>query len=185
MIRLLSHAEGAIEGQDYDAIGRIDETLLTKTLPFNDHDFYLCGPAGFTQSIYDSLRRLNVRDGRVHTESFGPGSLKRWSDESAVAEPLPPAAKVPVPIVFVASGKAATWTPEAGSLLDLAETCGLSHEFSCREGNCGTCKVRILKGAVTYAQSPSYKARKGEALICIAVPAATDAGRAEAVHVDL
>ena len=75
--------------------------------------------------------------------------------------------------------------PEAGSLLDLAETRGLSHEFSCRKGHCGTCRTRILKGAVTYAKSPSYNVRDGEALICIAVPAATDAGRVEAVHLDL
>jgi uncharacterized protein len=53
------------------------------------------------------------------------------------------------------------------------------------EGNCGTCRTRILKGLVTYSQLPSYKVRDGEALICIAVPAATDAGWVEAVHLDL
>jgi hypothetical protein len=185
LVRLLSHADGAIEGRDYDVIGRIDETLLTKMLPLEDCDFYLCGPAGFTQSIYDSLRHHDVRDERVHAEAFGPGSLNRSLDESAAAEPLLPAATVPVPIVFVASDKVACWMPEAGSLLDLAETRGLSHEFSCRKGHCGTCRTRILKGAVTYAKSPSYNVRDGEALICIAVPAATDAGRVEAVHLDL
>ena len=185
LVRLLSHADGAIEGRDYDAIGRIDETLLTKTLPFNDYDFYLCGPAAFAQSIYDNLRRLDVRDERVHAEAFGPASLNRSSDQSAAAEPLPPAARLPVPIVFAASGKEARWTSEAGSLLDLAETRGLSPEFSCRKGNCGTCRTRILKGTVTYAKSPSYKVRDGEALICIAVPAATDAGQDGAVHLDL
>jgi uncharacterized protein len=184
LVRLLSHADGAIEGRDYDAIGRINETLLTKTLPlpFNDCDFYLCGPAAFAQSIYDSLRGLDVSDERVHAEAFGPGSLNRSAN---AAEPLLPAAKIPVPIVFVASGKEACWTPEAGSLLDLAETRGLSHEFSCRKGNCGTCRTRILKGGVTYARPPSYKARDGEALICIAVPAARDACEVEAVHLDL
>ena len=185
LVRLLSHADGAMEGRDYDAIGRIDETLLTKLLPLEDCDFYLCGPAAFTQSIYDSLRRLDVRDERVHAEAFGPGSLNRSPDESAGAEPLLPAAKVPVPIMFVASGTVASWTPEAGSLLDLAERSGLSREFSCRKGNCGTCRTRILKGVATYTQSPSYKVRDGEALICIAVPAATDAGQVEAVHLDL
>jgi ferredoxin-NADP reductase/predicted pyridoxine 5'-phosphate oxidase superfamily flavin-nucleotide-binding protein len=185
LVRLLSRADGAIEGRDYDAVGRINEALLTKTLLFNDYDFYLCGPGAFTQSIYDSLRRLNVRDERVHAEAFGAGSLNRSPDKSAVAGSLPPAAKVPVPITFAVSGKVARWTPEAGSLLDLAEACGLSREFSCRKGNCGTCGTRILKGTVTYAKSPSYKVRDGEALICIAVPAATDAGQVEAVHLDI
>ena len=37
-----------------------------------------------------------------------------------------------------ASGRApAAWSPERGSLLDLAETHGLSPEFSCRGGSCG------------------------------------------------
>jgi hypothetical protein len=121
----------------------------------------------------------------VHAEAFGPGSLNRSPDESAAAEPLLPAANVPIPVMFVASGTAASWTPEAGSLLDLAERSGLSREFSCRKGNCGTCRTRILKGIVTYSQSPSYKVRYGEALICIAVPAATDAGQVEPVHLDL
>ena len=113
LVRLLSHADGAIEGRDYNAIGRIDETLLTKMLPLEDCDFYLCGPAAFTQSIYDSLRHLDVRDERVHAEAFGPGSLNRSLDESLAAEPLLPAATVPVPIVFVASDKVACWMPEA------------------------------------------------------------------------
>ena len=98
LVRLLSHADGAIEGRDYDAIGRIDETLLTKMLPLEDCDFYLCGPAAFTQSIYDSLRRLDVRDERVHAEAFGPGSLNRSLDKGLAAEPLLPAATAPVPI---------------------------------------------------------------------------------------
>ena len=184
-VRVLSTADGAIEGRDYDAIGRIDETLLTKTLPFNNYDFYLCGPAAFTQSIYDGLRRLDVRDARIHAEAFGPAALIRSPDEGAAAERLLPAAKVAVPIVFTASGKEARWTPDAGALLDLAETRGLSPGFSCRKGDCGTCKTRVLKGAVTYAKSPSYKLRDGEALICVAVPAETDSGQDRAVHLDL
>jgi uncharacterized protein len=131
------------------------------------------------------LRRLDIRDERVRAEAFGPGSLNRASGKSSAAEPLLPAATVAAPIVFVASGKRARWTPEAGSPLDLAETHGLSHEFNCRKGACGACRIRILKGAVTYAKSPAYKVRDGEGLICVAVPAATNAGQVEAVHLDL
>ena len=138
LVRLLSHADGAIEGRDYDAIGRIDETLLTRMLPLEDCDFYLCGPAVFTQSIYDSLRGRDVRDERVHAEAFGPGSLNRSPDESAAVAPLLPAAKVPASIMFVASGTVASWTPEEGiAARSRRERSGLSREFSCREGNCG------------------------------------------------
>lgn len=35
-----------------------------------------------------------------------------------------------------------------GSLLDLAEGAGLSPEYSCRGGSCGTCKTRLHRQAV-------------------------------------
>ena len=185
LVRVLSDADGATEGRDYEAIGRIDMALLMRTLPFDDHDFYLCGPPSFAQSVYDGLRGLNVRDERIHAEAFGPGSLSRSPDRGVDVEPLRPAAKEPVRIVFAASGKEARWTPDAGALLDLAEARGLAPEFTCREGRCGTCRTRILKGAVTYTTAPSYKVRDDEALICCAVPAAAEAGEDAAVHLEL
>jgi uncharacterized protein len=182
---VLSNADAAVQGEDYDALGRIDMALLTSTLPFNDYDFCLCGPPAFTQAIYDGLRGLSIRDARIHAEAFGPGSLNRTPDEGAAREALRSAAKHPVRIAFAASGKEARWTPDSGSLLDLAEARGLSPEFSCREGNCGTCRTRILRGAVTYTKTPSYKTRVDEALICCAVPAAMPDGEDDAVHLDL
>ena len=50
-------------------------------LPFDDYDFYLCGPSGFMQSIHDGLRGLNVADARIHAEAFGPASLLRRADD--------------------------------------------------------------------------------------------------------
>jgi ferredoxin-NADP reductase/predicted pyridoxine 5'-phosphate oxidase superfamily flavin-nucleotide-binding protein len=185
LVRVLSNADAAVQGEDYDALGRIDMALLTSTLPFNDYDFYLCGPPAFTQAIYDGLRGLSIRDARIHAEAFGPGSLNRTPDQGAAIEALRPAAKHPVHIAFATSGKEARWTPDSGSLLDLAEARGLSPEFSCREGNCGTCRTRILRGAVTYTKTPSYKTRVDEVLICCAVPAAMPDGEDDAVHLDL
>lgn len=185
LVRVLSDADGATEGRDYEVLGRIDMALLTGTLPFNDHDFYLCGPAPFAQAIYDGLRGLNIRDERVHAEAFGPGSLNRIPDHGVDAAPLRPAATTPVRVAFAASAKEARWTPEAGSLLELAEARGLSPEFSCREGTCGSCRTRILKGAVSYAKPPAYRTRDDEALICCAVPAAAAAGADDAIHLDL
>ncbi|MFT0635630.1 2Fe-2S iron-sulfur cluster-binding protein, partial [Pseudomonas sihuiensis] len=63
-----------------------------------------------------------------------------------------------------------------GSLLELAESRGLSPEFSCRSGNCGTCKTPVLSGAVTYLHQPPEQPADGHALLCCAVPAATATG---------
>jgi ferredoxin-NADP reductase/predicted pyridoxine 5'-phosphate oxidase superfamily flavin-nucleotide-binding protein len=170
VIRLLSDPNGAIETEDYEVAGRIDLALLHAALPFDDYDFYLCGPAAFTQSLYDGLRGLNIADARIHAEAFGPSSLQRTD---ATAVPAGPAAATePVAVMFAKSAKDARWTPASGSLLDLAEATGLAPEFSCRGGSCGTCRTPILSGAVAYQKPPSFQTAANEALICCAVPAA-------------
>ncbi|KGF65748.1 pyridoxamine 5'-phosphate oxidase family protein [Pseudomonas lutea] len=171
-IRVLSQPETtARRGEDYHLAGRIDLDLLKTLLPFNDFDFYVCGPAAFTQEIYDGLRGMHIRDERIHAETFGPSSLRRSGDSHAVAFEQPPAATEAVPVLFERSAKEARWQPGAGSLLELAERRGLSPEFSCRGGSCGTCKTRLISGQVHYPVPPADRPAPGHVLICCAVPA--------------
>lgn len=171
-IRVLSQPEtSARVGEDFQLTGRIDLDLLKALLPFNDFDFYVCGPAAFTQDIYDGLRALHIRDERIHAETFGPSSLKRSGDVRAIAVQQPPAATEAVPVVFERSAKEARWQPAGGSLLELAESRGLSPEFSCRGGSCGTCKTRLVSGQVHYPVPPAEMPAPDHVLICCAVPA--------------
>lgn len=172
LVRVLSDAADAREGKDYEAAGRIDMAMLTRFLPFADYDFYICGPAAFTQSLYDGLRGYNIADARIHAEAFGPSSLVRKPDASAASAPARrrPSTK-PVPIAFMTSMKEARWSPDSGTLLELAEARGLDPEFSCREGTCGTCRTKLLKGAITYIREPTASVQDDEVLICCAVPA--------------
>ena len=64
--------------------------LLKTLLAFEDHEFFLCGPAGFMQSLYDGLRDLGVRDERIQAEAFGPSSLQRRPDSGVGVAPPPP-----------------------------------------------------------------------------------------------
>lgn len=186
VIRVLSDAADAIEGTDYEAAGRIDMALLTRFLPFNDYDFYLCGPAGFTQALYDGLRTLNIADARIHAEAFGPSSLIRTPDVGSSANAsMRPASTKHVPVAFMASAKEARWTPESGTLLELAEARGLSPEFSCREGSCGTCKTKLLRGAVTHIRPPGVSLADDEVLICSAVPAEQQSADEERIQLEL
>lgn len=171
VVRVLSDIQGAEEGVDYDASGRIDVGLLSRFLPFGDYDFYLCGPPQFTQSLYDGLRELNIADSRIHAEAFGPSSLTRSRDSGAVVVERPQPSTQPVPVVFTESLKEARWNPGSGTLLELAEIRGLSPEFSCRTGTCGTCKTKISGGAITYVKEPTVPLAQDEVLICCAVPA--------------
>lgn len=166
----------AVAGRDYEQQGRIDLAQIKAALPFDDYDFYLCGPAAFTQALYDGLRDLNIADTRIHAEAFGPSTLQRRTDGQAVALVQPPAATEPVPVYFTASAKEARWTPDSGSLLELAESRGLSPEFSCRGGSCGTCKTRRVSGQVHYPRPPAELPAEDMVLICCAVPAAGEEG---------
>jgi hypothetical protein len=171
-VRVLSQPEASARaGEDFQREGRIDLDLLKALLPFDDFDFYVCGPAAFTQEIYDGLRGLHIRDERIHAETFGPSSLKRSGDSAVVAFEQPPAATEAVPVLFERSAKEARWQPDSGSLLVLAESRGLSPEFSCRGGSCGTCKTRLISGQVHYPVPPAERPAPDHVLICCAVPA--------------
>ncbi|MFJ2486236.1 pyridoxamine 5'-phosphate oxidase family protein [Pseudomonas sp. NPDC087639] len=178
VLRLLSQPEAdAHEGEDFDLHGRIDEAVLRNLLEVEDYDqidFVLCGPGAFTQGLYDSLRELDVRDAQIHAETFGPSTLKRRADADAIVLEQPPAATQSVPVVFERSAKEARWQPDGGSLLELAESRGLRPEFSCRGGSCGTCKTRLVSGAVNYPQVPAEIPEAGHVLICCAVPAQSE-----------
>ncbi|MEO4013827.1 pyridoxamine 5'-phosphate oxidase family protein [Pseudomonas rossensis] len=175
VLRLVSQPEaGALEGEDFDLTGRIDTTLLKTLLEVEDYDqldFVLCGPGSFTQGLYNGLRELDIRDARIHAETFGPSTLRRVPDPDAVVIEQPPAATTSVPVMFQRSAKEARWQPDGGSLLELAESRGLRPEFSCRGGSCGTCKTRLISGLVNYPQPPAEVPDDGQVLICCAIPA--------------
>jgi ferredoxin-NADP reductase/predicted pyridoxine 5'-phosphate oxidase superfamily flavin-nucleotide-binding protein len=166
----------AVLGRDYEQQGRLDLAQIKAALAFDDYDFYLCGPAAFTQAIYDGLRDLNVADQRIHAEAFGPSTLQRRTDGQVLASVQPPAATEPVPVYFTASAKEARWTPDSGSLLELAESRGLTPEFSCRGGSCGTCRTRLVSGQVHYPNPPAELPQDDSVLICCAVPAQGEDG---------
>lgn len=180
VVRVLGHPDGAIVAQDYDVAGRIGMDVLRAHLPFDDYDFYLCGPSPFMQGLYDGLRCLNIADARIHAEAFGVSSLTRKPDAAMAPHASATSAARPatgsVPVLFTASAKEARWNPGDGSLLELAEQRGLSPEFGCRNGNCGTCLAHLERGAVAYLHPPEYTPGEGEVLICCAVPAEGSTG---------
>ncbi|WP_397452247.1 pyridoxamine 5'-phosphate oxidase family protein [Pseudomonas sp. NA-150] len=170
--RLISQPEPhAREGEGFELAGRIDLELLKALLPFNDYDFYLCGPSSFTQTLYDGLRALRIHDDRIHAETFGPSTLTRDLETTVPAVEQVAAASEAVKVLFSLSAKEARWEPGNGTLLELAESRGLAPQFSCRGGSCGVCKTRMTRGQVHYLNMPADPLQDGEVLICCSVPA--------------
>ncbi len=163
--------------------GPLTLDILKSILPFDDHEFFLCGPPGFMQALYDGLRALGVRDQRIQAEAFGPASLKRQPDGVAAAAALPPQpVATEATVVFQRSGDTAVWTPSHGSLLEFAEGKGLSPPYACRAGHCGSCLAPLRAGRVTYAEPTAFRPGESEVLLCCARPAA---GGGERIELDL
>ena len=165
----------------HQAEGVITRELLQRLLPLDDYEFYLCGPPPFMQAVFRLVRSLGVAKERIAYEFFGPATV--LEPDTVLAQPAPaPAASHPlapttasaadgaITVTFRKSGRSAPWVDGAESLLSFAESHGLTPEFSCRAGVCGTCTTGLVEGEVSYFEDPLDDPGAGQVLICCARP---------------
>ncbi|CAE6946174.1 pyridoxamine 5'-phosphate oxidase family protein [Paraburkholderia domus] len=174
--------------------GRVSMAEIKRTLPFDDYDFYLCGPESFMREMYEGLRALNVADNRIRFEAFGPATIKRSpANPPAVREDaqgsrpanVPESAVGGIPVTFARSHRTVQWLPKDGTLLELAEACGIAAQSSCRSGMCGTCSTRVLNGRVAYEEPADATIDEGHALICMGRPVADDIAATDGLSLEL
>ncbi len=173
-LSLITGEDPAAElGRDFHGTGRLDADRLRELLALDDYDFYLCGPPGFMQSTYDALLSLGVRDARIQAEAFGPASLVRAPAASSGIETVAgTGAEADSCVVhFTRSGVEQRWNAGDATLLETAEAHGLTPAYGCRAGSCGSCAVRMSRGAVSYRSPVSAAHADDEVLLCCAVPA--------------
>lgn len=166
--------DGLKKGQDYHYQGHVDKDLLQATLPLDDYDFYLCGPGSFIQTQYDLLLALGVDDKRIYAEAFGPAALTRKRANDADDGKTVEVSAENAVVTFTQSDLEQGWSKQDGNLLDFAEDHGLTPPYSCRSGQCGSCKVKVVEGKVVHDQGISFPLENNEALLCCAKPAKTD-----------
>ncbi|MET3683897.1 nitric oxide dioxygenase [Alkalibacillus flavidus] len=58
--------------QHYHHEGFISFDWMTQHLPYEDADFYFCGPKPFMETVMNHLHQLGVSDNRINFEFFGP-----------------------------------------------------------------------------------------------------------------
>lgn len=162
--------------------GHVDIDFLRQVLPFDDYDFYLCGPASFMQSMYDGLRGLNVVADRIRFEAFGPATVR--IDKPQVAVQLVAPSAVSIPVRFARSGASADWDGSHASLLEFAEAQGLPAPSGCRSGTCGACALPLLAGEVAYTRGCAAELANGQVLMCSAIPK-PDMAAGAAIVIDL
>ena len=129
-------------------------------------DYFLCGPKAFMQAMYDLLLELGVADKQIFAETFGPASLRRLPHKNDITKEADSTT-----LEFRHSKITQQWHKGDETLLVVAEKQGLSPAYSCRNGNCGSCAVKLHAGKVTYRTKLSVEVAENEVLICCAVPA--------------
>ncbi|WP_280340677.1 PDR/VanB family oxidoreductase [Nocardia neocaledoniensis] len=95
---------------------------------------YVCGPDGFMDYVVGKAEALGWPRQALHTERFG-------TDRTAPAGHAPGGF-----VVRVASTGAEYPVPEDRSVLDVLLDNGVDAPFSCQQGICGECVVRVLVG---------------------------------------
>lgn len=172
-----------IKGRHFDAIGRIDDDHIDALCANADADFYLCGPPGFMQVVYNALIRRGVEDLQIHVETFGPASLKR--ERSHAERETQSLNDGVVEVEFTISNRTVAWHPRDGTLLELAEAVGIAAPFSCRAGWCGTCMTKTSGAQTECVNSPSAEMLPGTTLLCSARPMIGDNAIMPKIRIEL
>jgi 3-ketosteroid 9alpha-monooxygenase subunit B len=107
---------------------------------------FICGPAPFMDCAADALKELGVARERIHIERFTSLAGDPWTEQEAAA---PVAGERTVDLVVELDGETheLDW-PQSQKLLDFLLDQGLDAPFSCREGACSACGLKLIEGEV-------------------------------------
>jgi glycine betaine catabolism B len=135
--------------------GRVNkEFLLERVSDFRAPTFFLCGPGPFMQHVSLLLKEQGVSADRIKQESFGGKPSVAIADSSGGSS-----------VAFVEFSRSGFSFELIGdqTLLEFAETLGISIPYGCRQGQCGTCATRLLQGSVTMEAEDGLSAEQKQA----------------------
>ena len=94
----------------------------------------------------DELLAAGVPENRINLESFTPAAAVSRDNGVSPASEMPDTATSTV--TFQRSARSTT-LPANKTVLDAAESLGVTIDYQCRSGICGTCRCKLLSGQVT------------------------------------
>jgi 3-ketosteroid 9alpha-monooxygenase subunit B len=132
------------------------DALAAALSPYAGRDVYVCGPEPFVAVAQKALRQAGLA-GEIHVERF---ELDDAAGIDATAE-----------VTLDGRTHRLPW-PAGRRLLDVIIGAGLNPPFSCRQGECGACALRLLSGEVELVHNEVLEEEdfaEGYILACQAV----------------
>lgn len=135
--------------------GAIDRRMMTVMVPdLAQREVFCCGPAGFMAAIGRIFDAEGGDAARFHTESFGT---------SKAADVIPAGTATGETthegVTLTIDGRAIA-VAAGTTVLAAARAGGIVIPTGCREGLCGTCRVKKLDGSVEMAHKGGITARE-------------------------
>ena len=134
---------------------------------YADRDAFVCGPAPFMKATVAALRELDFPRARRHQEKFvslggnpfgdavGSGPAQVEVTDTGPAGPADEEERGLVRLEVELDGTTHAFDDWARgtTMLEHLEAKGVPAPFSCREGECSACAVRLLEGEVSMAHN--------------------------------
>ncbi|MEU4106225.1 2Fe-2S iron-sulfur cluster-binding protein [Streptomyces tanashiensis] len=140
--------------------------ISTLTGPLGRRTVYVCGPQALYPYALDQLTALGHPRRRTRFEANGaPADPTRQPHWPADTDPAEEVAVTARGITFP--------TRRGRPLLDALEDAGVRPEAACRSGECGLCRIRVVKGTVHNAEEARLRLSDppaGYTHSCVAYP---------------
>lgn len=116
----------------------------------SDTHFYCCGPGPMLNAFERACERLNYA--HTHIERFAAAPVNEQA--------TPGSESMQGYRVELRRSEKILEVPAGMSLLDALLKAGVSHDYSCREGVCGSCEVKVIDGEVDHRDSVLTKSER-------------------------
>ena len=144
--------------KDWDGLsGRLSVSHVAKIEALHKRQAFVCGPDGFMDNAKKLLIQMGLNPQHYHQETFGVAQ----STEETVKQ-----------LQLSVNGYLFEGNNQS-TLLEQAESAGVSIASSCRAGFCGACKVTLESGQVHQPDVPAlqeHERNMGQILACCSVP---------------
>lgn len=127
--------------------------------------FYVCGPTSLIEDTYNAANSLGIPKDRIHSEAFS--ITKNEKDKPVIVE--------------LARSNKLIHVDANQPLLAAIRDAGVTVDFDCCVGECGTCAVKIIEGEADHRDTALNDKQRADGMICICVSRA----RSEKLILDL